>query len=171
MIQDSLKQCETGPARASPAEYAARLRAVLMDTPTKTLKTLSDANITICLDQRLSKQVRGVWDKRIDGVFYNQKQNGIVSLWDNGKASDESEFLELDAYTHGSQGLKKLADIINDDAVSLQADFIMYAARYTRGKVHVTKWRDALDFDQDSIGKNPILQMPPVRGGALKPNA
>jgi len=169
IVSHSVSVCETGPANARARDYRARLQDVLEDTRYRDLKTLQENKITICLDQRLSAQTSGTFDRRIDGVFYAQREGGVVTLWDDGRPKSQAGFWSLDTYDYGSKGLEKLAEAVRDGDIS-QNGQLMYAARYTRstGKsaYSVTRWRAAEDFDKDSISKNPALQKAPVRSPA-----
>lgn len=166
IVSHSISVCETGPANARTRDYRTRLGDVLEDTRYRDLKTLHDNKITICLDQRLSAQTKATFDRRIDGVFYAQKEGGIVALWDDGRPKSEAGLWTHDTYDFGSKGLNKIAEAVREGDTPA-AGKKMYAARYSysNGKTShsVTKWRDAEDFDKDSIRKNPALQTPPIR--------
>lgn len=174
IVENSISLCSKGPTNDSDSAYRNRLEEVLQETPYQDLKTLKDHNITICLDQRLSKQENGTFDKRIDGIFYPQRDGGIVALWDDGRRPDEAGFWTLDTYDYADQALEKLADAVRDGDTPQNGD-LMYAARYTystgKSSYSVTKWRDADDFDGDSIRKNPALQKPPVKRGYSTPGS
>jgi hypothetical protein len=170
MITQSLATCETGPVHGSQAEYAERLRAVLMNQRTADLEAIRDNGVTICLDQRLATQTTGSWDKRIDGVYYNHYDGSrsIVSFWDNGTQPKDASIWHLDAYDHAGAGLSKLAAKLRDGE-GIKGSYL-YAARYSyhSGKTthYTTRWKEAKDFDQDSINANPGLKAPPLKAPA-----
>ena len=172
MTRQSLAACETGPVNSEARDYRARLQAVFNDTRYRDLKTISDNKITVCLDQRLSTQDKSAFDRRIDGVFYQQRGGGIATLWDDGRPKSQAGFWTLDTYDYGSSGLEKLADAVRDGDTSKDGQ-LMYAARYTystgKSSYSVTKWRAAADFDKDSTRKNPDLQKPPLRKDRFAP--
>lgn len=162
MVKSSLAVCETGPKNPSNEDYAARLRAIMMETNTADLKTIGDNKITVCLDQRLSGQVNGMWDMRIDGIFYNTSGQKVISIWDNGKNPDEKRgFLEMSSSSYGNNMLARIADGIRSGDVSGN-DKVLLAGRYSCGKAcTTTRWKTRQDFDQGSIRKNPELLSPP----------
>lgn len=58
------------------ADYESRLRAVLLQAPTKALDALVEKKIAVGIDARLSKQTLADRDAPIAGVFYPGPQNG-----------------------------------------------------------------------------------------------
>lgn len=58
------------------ADYESRLRAVLLQAPTKALDALVEKKIAVGIDARLSKQTLTERDAAIEGVFYPGPQNG-----------------------------------------------------------------------------------------------
>lgn len=163
LVQNSLEVCNTGPVNAGTADYEARLRSILADNRTSTLKEMQKHNVTVCLDQRLAQQKHGFWDKGIVATFYNNRnESGIISLWDNGQPPQNDSLWHFNARDWGSTDIGKLAKRLREGGVS-PSDTVLYAGTESCGKNCMTvNWHIPQNFDQDTLRQNPELAKPPA---------
>jgi hypothetical protein len=154
LVETSQNKYDTGPK--NPEKYNRRLAAVLKKVNTRDLKLLKSLNIDIALDQSLSQQNTGVWDRMCLGVFVPTHANaGVLKLWDNG--STESSLLGTDTYDYGATVAEQLADYIRSNGGKLPTE-TLFATRYSCGNsCGVIKIKNAEDFDKDTQKKNPEL--------------
>ena len=155
MVQNSQDICT-----AHDANYAQRLNAVLSDVKTQDLETIQNAGVVIVLDQRLSEQITGTWDRTIQGIFYNNAGQKIVTLWDDGRPPSESSTWSQDTYDYGAKMLTDLAEEIRDGNMPADVEMLI-GARFSTGKTSYSDWRDKESFS-DELSKNPSLQKPPA---------
>jgi hypothetical protein len=163
LVNMTRQTCDMTEPAQRDATYETRLRTVLQDTSSSALDVFIKNDIAICLDHRLPEQNSSFWNRRIDGVFYNQaEKTPIVALWDNGMVNKGLHFLEVDTLDYGSTMLQKFAESYKDGDISPR-DHFAFAGRYSCGKSCTkTKWKTEQDFDQDSLRENPQITNPPT---------
>lgn len=165
LIQNSAGQYQSAPRH--PDTYNQRLYTVLMNTYTEDMLTLQSYNIKVCLDQRLSSQDLGFFDKRADAVLYmNGSQDNLLCLWDDGRTAEETGFFNLQTtYSQGSECIKKLAQALRNGEISSPGTY--YGARYThpsgKSSYTISEWKPSADFSQGTLQKNPALRTPPAK--------
>lgn len=134
MMTTSLQKCDIGASIINPADYGMRLEEVLMHTRSDTLDFLVANNITVCLDQRLANEPYGFFDTHVNGVFYPDAENPILSLWDNGADSGNHGFFEWTAATNGPRYLQEFKNEFSELFTSVHqiSDITapMYAYQY-----------------------------------------
>lgn len=170
-VKNALATCD----QSGQPHFESRLRDILKDTRTKSMDTLRENDITVCLDTRISQQTSGFFDRRIDGIFYSGAIGGdkpgtlksIVSLWDNGVAVGKEGFMAHDASDYGAEGLNVLAKNIRKHGMPKPGDDKV-AGRYSYrcgddSTCWETRWKSVPNFDQSSIRKNQFLKSPPTK--------
>ena len=165
MIKDSMQHvANKGPVNGTGAAYQSRLNTILMDVDTADLETIRNFGCVIVLDQRLAEQKEGsFWSNRqILGVFYNDPQQKVISLYDDGKSYEETSSWSRDAYDYSADLLHKFAVKIRSQDISPSGEN-MYAGRFPAGKTQKSDWRVKSDFSNATVNNNStIILNPPV---------
>ncbi|MFA7276193.1 MAG: hypothetical protein WC043_05265 [Pseudobdellovibrionaceae bacterium] len=162
VTSQSMEVCQINEPAGRDADYQMRLRAVLSGAESRTLDYIKTNGITVCLDARLPAQQRGMWDHRLDAVYYGGKEGRVIGLWDNGIVGEGRSVWSQDTSDYGANFLDKFAKHVWDGDIHL-TDHFAFGGRYGCGKGCTTeRWKAEGDFDRDTIAKNPSLLKAPV---------
>ena len=170
MVENSASVCNTGPVHADKAQYAERLTKVLSGVTTAHLKTLESHKVTVCLDQRLENQDTGdFWHyDKAQGVYYSQKDGGIMTYRDNGMQPSEETFWHRNTSSdYGSQATGALARHIEKGEVPAPGGYLK--AEIYGSKSHYAEW--STRTSTGALVRNPQLQQPPLKALSAKPGS